>query len=80
MSCWQNSFIVFVASVSLGVLLADLVITANADSRSVERHVNVSLRTEMYVSLSLPMEPALLVDGPAYAALLYSFVMACDQL
>jgi hypothetical protein len=52
-SCWQKLFIVFVASVLRGVLLADLVVTANANSRSIMRHANVSLRTEMYVSLSL---------------------------
>jgi hypothetical protein len=80
MSCCQKLFIVFVASVLLGVLLADLVVTANADSRSVVRRANVSLRTKMYVSLSLPMEPVPLVGGLAYAALLYSFAMACDQL
>ena len=62
----------------LGVLSADLVVTANTDSYSVVRRINVSLRTEMYVSLLLPMEPVPLVGGPAYAALLYSFVMACN--
>ncbi len=80
MSCWQNFFIVFVASVLLGVLLAALLVTANADSCSIVRRANVSLRTEMYVSSSLAMEPVLLVGGPAYAALLYSFPMACNQL
>jgi hypothetical protein len=80
MSCWQKLFILFVASVLLGVLLADLVVTANADSLSVVRRANVSSRMEMYVSLSLPMKPALLVGGPAYAALSYSFAMACNQL
>ncbi len=80
MSCWQNLFIVFVASVLLGVLLADLVVTANANSRSVVRRANVSLRMEMYVLLSLAMKLELLVGGPVYAALLYSFAMACNQL
>ncbi len=69
MSCWQKLFIVLVASILLGVLLADLVVTANANSRSVVRHTNVSLRTEVYVSLLLLMELAPLVGGPAYAML-----------
>ncbi len=69
-------FTVFVASILLGVLLADLVVTANTNSRSIVRHTNISSRTEMYVSLSLLIEPALLVGGPAYAALLSSIAMA----
>jgi hypothetical protein len=66
------------ASVLLGVLLADLAVIANADSCSVMRHANVSSRAEMYVSLSVPMELAPLVGGPAFATLSYSFAMACD--
>jgi hypothetical protein len=65
-------FIVFVASVLLGVLSASLVVTANANSRSVVRCANVSSRVEMYVSSSMPMELAALVGGLAYAALSYS--------
>jgi hypothetical protein len=80
MSCWQNSFITFVASVLVRALLADLVVTANADSCSIVRHANVSLRMEMYVSLLLVMEPVMLVGGPAYAVLWYLFAMACNQL
>ncbi len=70
----------FVAIVLLGVLLADLVVTANANSCSVMRRANISSRMEMYVSLSLLMEPVLLVVSSAYAVLWYSFSMACDQL
>ncbi len=80
MSFWQNLFIVFVASVLLGVLLADLVVTANANSRSIARRANVSSRTVMYVLSSLPMELVPLVGGPAYATLSSSFAMACNQL
>ncbi len=80
MSCWQKLFIMLVASVLLGVLLADLVVTENANSCSVVRHANVSSRAEMYVSSLVPMKPAALVGGPAYATLLYSFAMACNQL
>jgi hypothetical protein len=69
-----------VVSVLLEVLLADLVVTANADSRFVVRRANISLRREMYASLLAPMEPVVLVGGPAYAALLYVFVIACNQL
>jgi hypothetical protein len=78
MSCWQKMFIVFVARVLLRVLLAALMATANANSRSVVRHAYVSSRAEMYVSLSVPTEPVALVGGLAYAALSYSFAMACN--
>jgi hypothetical protein len=74
----EKKTIMFVASILLGVLLADLVVTENANSHSVVRHANVSSRTEMYVSSLLPMEPAPLVGGPACAVLLYSFAMACN--
>ncbi len=80
MSCWPKLFIVFMVSILLGVLLADLVVIANTDSCSVIRCANVSSRAEMYPSLLVPMKLAGLVGGPAYDALLYSFAMACNQL
>ncbi len=82
MSCWQKLFIVLVVSVSLEVFSADLVVvvTANANSPSIVRRTNVSLRAEMYALLSVPMELAVLVGGPAYAALSYPFAIACNQL
>jgi hypothetical protein len=48
MSCWQKLFIVLVVGMSLAVLLADLVVTASADSCSLVRRANVSSRVEMY--------------------------------
>ncbi len=80
MSCWQKSFIMLVVSALLEVLLADLVVTANTNSRSVVRCANVSSRAEMYALLSVLMELAVLVGGPAYAPLSYAFAIACNQL
>ncbi len=80
MSRRQKSFFKLVASILIGVLLAALVVTANADSCSVMRHANISLRAGMYVSLLVLMKPELLVGGPAYVALSFSFTMACNRV